>query len=416
MLPARQCPLRRFRVRLLLLGLLLLSEALWAAPRQLDAYRWQGVERIVAIGDLHGDYANYLATLRAAGLVDQRGRWTGGATHLVQTGDIADRGPDTRRIIAHLARLAREARRRGGRVHALLGNHEAMNVLGDLRYVDPGEYAAFVDSRSLQRRARWFEAAMSRLARDDPQAHAALPPDFRAQWERDHPPGWVEHRLAWDPRLDPEGELFQWTVGTAVAVQLNELVFVHGGISGAYCGNSLASLDALAAAALRRADPEDAGILQDQLGPLWYRGLAGVAPATPPGLVDAILATHGARHLVIGHTPTGGVVWPRLDARVILIDTGIGAAYGGHVGWLEATAEGLFAGYRGGRLRLPPDDAGRAAYLDAVIALHPANTALRERREALHADGVDPARPEAEDAAIAAGAARAETASCDTAP
>jgi len=251
----------------LLLGLLVCAPILWAAPRQLDAYRWQGVDRIVAIGDLHGDYGHYLAVLQAAGVVDRRGRWIAGDTHLVQTGDIPDRGPDTRRIIAHMAALARQARKRGGRVHNLLGNHEAMNVYGDLRYVDPGEYRAFADQRSAALRDRYYEASMDALAESDPARHAALPADFREQWDREHPLGWVEHRSAWDPRWDPEGELYRWTLRTQVAIQLNDLVFVHGGIGSAYCGNSLESLTAMARAALRASDPATPGILQDEARP-----------------------------------------------------------------------------------------------------------------------------------------------------
>lgn len=366
-------------------GLLLFGPALWAAPRQLDAYRWEGVGRIVAIGDLHGDYDGYISVLQSAGVVDRRGRWVAGDTHLVQTGDIADRGPDTRRIIEHMARLARQADKRGGRVHTLMGNHEAMNVYGDLRYVTAGEYAAFVDRRSAALRDRYFQALMEGMARDEPERHAALPDDFREQWNRDHPLGWVEHRMAWDPRWDPAGESFEWVMRTKVAIQLNDLIFVHGGISHAYCGNSLASLTEMAHRALRRSDPDELGILQDPLGPLWYRGLAVAEPRTRPDFVDAILQRHDARRIVVGHTPTGGVIWPRLDGRVIVIDTGIGAAYGGRVGWLEATPEGLFAGYREGRLPLPRDDAQRIAYLEAVIALHPDNAALKKRRDELRA-------------------------------
>lgn len=88
---------------------------------------------------------------------------------------------------------------------------------------------------------------------------------------------------------------------------------------------------------------------------------------------------------MIGHTTTGGVVWPRLDGRVVMIDTGISAAYGGRIGWLEATPGGLFAGYCGGLLPLPQDDGQRFGYLDAVIALDPGNEALVQRREALKA-------------------------------
>lgn len=373
----------------LVIALLASLQAAWGAPRQLDDQRWDGVGRIVAIGDLHGDYANYLAVLRAANVVDRRGRWIAGDTHLVQTGDIPDRGPDTRRIIAHMADLARQARRRGGRVHNLLGNHEAMNVYGDLRYVDPGEYRAFVDRRSAALRDRYYEATLAALARSDPERRAALPADHRAQWDREHPLGWVEHRFAWDPRWDPEGELYQWARQAEVAIQLNDLVFVHAGISSAYCGNSLASLGAMARAALAASDPAAGGILQDEAGPLWYRGLAGVEPAADAATVDAILARHGARRIVIGHTPTGGAIWPRLDGRVIMIDTGLGSAFGGHLGWLEATPDGLFAGYPGGRLALPLEDRLRPGYLDAVIALQPDNAGLVQRRDALLAVAPD---------------------------
>jgi hypothetical protein len=397
-------------VRILLLALLLFAPTLWAAPRQVDEHHWTGVERIVAIGDLHGDYEGYLAVLKAAGIVDARGRWSAGETHLVQTGDIPDRGPDTRRIIAHMAGLAKEAARRGGRVHNLMGNHEAMNVYGDLRYVDAGEYAAFADARSAARRDRYFAAVMATLERTDPQALAALPADYRAQWDKEHPLGWVEHRAAWDPRWNPKGELFQWTLQTQVAIQLNDLVFLHGGISHAYCGNSLDSLTRMAREALRAADPAAPGILEDELGPLWYRGLAGVAPATPVATVDEILKRHGARHLVIGHTPTGGVIWPRLDGRVVMIDTGVSAHYGRRIGWLEATDEGLFAGYPGGRLPVPKDDAARAAYLDAVIALQPGNEALVKRRDALREGLADPAP---DDAAALSQPAAAPTVTCD---
>ena len=370
---------------IVLLAWLACAAAAWAAPRQLGAHRWDGVERIVAIGDLHGDFDRYLAVLQAAGVVDPRGRWSAGATHLVQTGDIPDRGPDTRRIIAHMASLAEQARKRGGRVHNLLGNHEAMNVYGDLRYVDPGEFSAFADARSSVLRDRYYKASLEDLAKSDPQRHAALPDDHRVQWDREHPPGWVEHRLAWDPRWDPKGALYLWARNARVAIQLNDLVFVHGGISASYCGHSLEALTSMARAAL--ADPGQAGIsiLQDESGPLWYRGLAGVAPATSVATVDAILRKHGAKRIVIGHTPTSGVIWPRLGGRVIMIDTGLGAAYGGHLGWLEVDRGVLRAGYAGGRLPLPLDDAGRANYLDAVIALHPTNEALKQRREALRA-------------------------------
>jgi hypothetical protein len=102
---------------------------------------WTGVDRIVAVGDVHGDYQQFVTVLRSASVIDERDTWIGGATHLVQTGDIPDRGPDTRKIFELLQRLEKQAKKDKGMVHALIGNHEAMNVYGDLRYVTPEEYA-----------------------------------------------------------------------------------------------------------------------------------------------------------------------------------------------------------------------------------------------------------------------------------
>jgi hypothetical protein len=350
-----------------------------------DEFRWTGVERIVAIGDLHGDYENYLAALRAADLIDRRGRWVGGEAHLVQSGDIPDRGSDTGKIIEHLDKLAREARRKGGHVHRLIGNHEAMNFYGDLRYVAPGEYEAFVDRNSEARRDRYFELVMQDLQTRDPEAYAALPEHFRTEWDRAHPLGWVEHRQAWDPRWNPDGEFVRRTLELKVAVQVNDLIFVHGGISGFYCQNSLESLTELIRGRLRNFDPMNTGPLEDEFGPLWYRGLSGEPPEAAPETVQAILDRHGARHIVVGHTPTSGVIWPRYDGRVIQIDTGISSAYGGFVAYLEVNSDGLFAGYSGGKLALPADDGGRIGYLQQVIALNPDNPYLRERLADLQA-------------------------------
>jgi hypothetical protein len=377
-LPGPEAP-----VRYLLLSLILLLGPAWATPSQVDDHRWEGVERIVAIGDIHGDYDAYRQTLYLAGITDRRGRWAAGSTHLVQTGDVPDRGPDTLRIIRHLDGLTRQAQRAGGRVHHLIGNHEAMNVYGDLRYVTPGEFAAFADRRSERRRQRYFEAVVEQMRGEEPDRHAALPEDFREQWMNDHPRGWVEHRQAWDPRWNPDGELFRWVMRSSVAVQLNDLIFVHGGISQNYCHMALAEMTARVHDALQLDGEADLDILGDESGPLWYRGLAGVAPATQPDVIDAMLRRYEARHFVIGHTPTGGVIWPRHDARVILIDTGMSAYYGGHIAWLEIEGGELVAGYPGGRLALPKSDEARKDYLEAVIELDPDNARLRSRLEQL---------------------------------
>ena len=368
-------------MKYLVLAFLVCAELAFAEARQIDEYQWEGVERIVAVGDLHGDYDNYLATLMSAGLVDRKGKWSGGATHLVQTGDIPDRGPDTQKIIEHIGKLDKQAQRKGGRVHSLIGNHEAMNVYGDLRYVHEGEYQAFVGRRSEAFRDRYYELYLESLEAQNPEKYASLPENFRDQWNLDYPLGWVEHRQAWDPAWNPEGQYAQWVLNNKVAVRINDTLFLHGGISGFYCQNSIASLTEMVLERLRNFDPANPGILEDDYGPLWYRGLSGVAPEAPTETVDAILAQHGIRHIAVGHTPTSGVIWPRYDGKVVMIDTGIAGAYGGYVAYLEITSEGLFAGYPKGKLPLPSSDDGSMAYLEQVIHLDPDNLHLQQRLE-----------------------------------
>jgi hypothetical protein len=386
-------------VKILALSLLFCTSLAFAEARQVDDFQWDDVERVVAIGDIHGDYDNYMATLLAAGLVDKKGKWIAGNTHFVQTGDIPDRGPDTRKIIEHITKLGKQAERKGGRVHNLIGNHEAMNVYGDLRYVTDGEFEAFVTKNSAALRDRVFEITMQNLKTADALAFSALPENYREEWDKQHPLGWVEHRQAWDPAWNPEGEYANWVLDKKVAVRINDTLFVHGGISGFYCQNSLASITQQVLGNLRQFDPTNTGILEDEFGPLWYRGLSGVEPAASEETVDAILAHHHIKHIAVGHTVTSGVIWPQFGGKVIMIDTGISSAYGGHIGYLEITPEGLVGGYPKGKVPLPANDSELIPYLEKVIALNPGKPSLQERLEKLRM----PAEPEvpAQDAGLA---------------
>src|SRR5688500_8812710 len=129
-----------------------------AQPAIAQPARASQPQRIVAVGDLHGDYDAWIEIASRARLIDRRNRWAGGSAVLVQTGDITDRGPDSLKIIRHLMRLRAQARRSGGRVVVVLGNHEAMNMTDDLRYVHPGEFAAFATADSERLRRRLYEA------------------------------------------------------------------------------------------------------------------------------------------------------------------------------------------------------------------------------------------------------------------
>lgn len=330
-----------------------------AAISLLSPARAAGPERIVAVGDLHGDYQAWLDIARAARLVDRRNRWAGGASTLVQTGDIVDRGPDSLKIIRHLMRLKREAARRGGQVVVLVGNHEAMNMTDDLRYVHPGEYAAFATPGSDRLRELTYQAneaaiVASYRARSPQMTSAAI----RAAWLAQNPPGKLEHRAAWSPR----GELGRWTIGNPAVARLGGTVFVHGGISARYAGIGLDEINRRTAAALASATEAPDSIINDPFGPLWYRGLvtgardpetgAQGAAAPPPAAAPlptaeqelaSVLAAHGARRMVIGHTPSLKGIEISNGGRLVRIDTGNSSYYGGRLSFLEIIGERLVA-------------------------------------------------------------------------
>ena len=305
----------------------------------------QAQQRIVAVGDLHGDYAAYAAILRGARLIDARDRWIGGNAIFVQTGDVPDRGPDTLRIIRSLMRLQREAVRAGGRVVTLVGNHEAMNVTGDLRYVHPGEYAAFADRDSARRRSQFFEANQALIenhyrARDTSLTAAQI----RAAFEADSPLGWVEHRAAWSPR----GEVGRWIAANPIVALIDGNLFAHGGVGASYANVAVDEMNRRAAAALIARDSARTAIINDPLGPLWYRGLirrdpdeeapAGAAAEQPLSMeaeLAAVLAAQGARRMIVGHTPNLAGIQFLHGGRLIAIDTGISAYYGGPRSYLE---------------------------------------------------------------------------------
>jgi hypothetical protein len=281
------------------------------------------VDRIVAIGDAHGAYDRYVALLKSAGLVDDRLAWTGGKTHLVQIGDVVDRGADSRKILDLLRLLERSAPRDGGAVHVLLGNHEVMRMLGDFRYVTPGEYQAFVKRDSEETRKRILDRAK---------------PEEREALARTLPLGSVEMQLAFAPR----GEYGQWLRSLDAVAKINGILFLHGGISP---GVATISCDEINATVRRElttdfekvtAAPAEALATRED-GPLWYRGLAE-QPDEFAASVDAILASEKATAIVIGHTvsPTGRIR-VRFGGKVFQIDTGMQPAYvaGGHASALE---------------------------------------------------------------------------------
>lgn len=302
---------------------------------------------MVAFADVHGGYEELLSVLSEAAVIDTALRWQGGRTHLISLGDLLDRGPDSRKVLDLLMRLELEAAKAGGAVHLVLGNHEVMNLVGDLRYVSVAEYAAFAGPEDGTLREQTWQLI-----------RAQEPDATRAEFDSQYPPGYFTHRQA----FSPSGRYGEWLLAKPFLIVVNDVAFVHAGLPALVAQQGLdatnhtlrsqlteylrtwsalekelqlirpiAFLDRPATLARKGAEQQSQTLLGMQeatlftpKGPTWYRGQALCYPYTEAENLDAALATLKASRVVVGHTvsPTGRAL-SRFDGRVILLDTGM---------------------------------------------------------------------------------------------
>lgn len=379
-------------MHLFILKLAVLSVALLTTP--------QGqAQRIVAVGDVHGSAGGLSTILQKASLIDAQQKWIGGNAVLVQTGDVTDRGTDVKAALDLLMALEPQAAAAGGRVHALMGNHEAMNLLGETRDATPDIFRTFADVESERRRDKAFTEArkVDRAALADQGA-----------WMSSHPLGFIEYREA----FKPNGKYGKWLRSKPVLVEVNGTVFMHAGINPEHAPGSLedvnrrarqeiaawdegvrwleqrravvpyATLMEVITAADRRLQPiaprlksgqateddiETASALVPLLqidksslfepgGPLWFRGFAQWTEADGAAQMAALLKKYRVKRFVSGHTPltaTSYRIARRFGGALFLIDTGMldGKYFpGGRPSALELLEDAATAIYEDGRV------------------------------------------------------------------
>ena len=320
--------------------------ALAAASASLHA---QAPNRTVVVGDVHGDLDSFVNILTMAGILDGEQKWAGGTAQLVQIGDVCDRGPRTSEVIELLIRLEKEARKAKGRVWCLIGNHEAMRMTGDLRYVPASEYESFSNKKSEQKREAIFQAHLKTMASQDDKERPDLGLGYRQKWEKEHPLGQTELLLEYSP----EGRFGNWVLNQKAALVLDGTLYVHAGISPKYVDWSASRIDSRVKEELRlgKYAPENASA--DPEGPLWFRGLADGPENELAAHVDQVLAKHKVTRIIVGHTPTRGAgVVSRFGGKVLLCDVGLSAYYGGRKACVVLEAGSAWALDRGQKTQL----------------------------------------------------------------
>ena len=371
----------------------------------------RGECRVVAIGDVHGDYEALIAILRETGILDASLAWSGGETTLVQTGDLLDRGARVREVMDLVMRLEEEAPRRGGRVVQLLGNHEIMNLLLLTRDVDAAVYEDWVTESSDKRRRAVYRSVVrhNRARARELGFDWREPHGFKDNWMSQHPPGYLEYVTD----MGPEGTYGAWLRQKDAVALVDGTIFMHAGIPPAMSGSSLEAINEAvrddlraadewhtllvqykvgqehytaaemisaarsylrserkygALAGKRRATPQKRNLLEEleqfisfgygtllgEEGPMWFRGMATWSEEEGTPYLREILARHDAKRFVCGHTPQSAGIRARFDNQVFLIDTGMLSSF-----------------YKGGRasaLELDGDRC-RAIYLDETLGI-----------------------------------------------
>lgn len=243
--------------------------------------------RVVAIGDLHGDFEAARDALRAAGVIDAGDHWSGGTTTLVQTGDVLDRGDGESQILALLERLAAEAPKAGGQVVQLLGNHELMNGAHDFRYVTPGG-------------ARDFDG------------------------DREH-------------ELGPGGAWAKKLARHNVIAIVGDTAFSHAGVLPSWV-DAIARVNLDARCWLDGQDSALPAALTSDESPVWTRAYGG--DDVDCAVVKDALGKLGVKRMVVGHTVQPQGINAQCDGALWRIDVGLSKVYGGPIQALEVSGAG----------------------------------------------------------------------------
>ena len=258
--------------------------------------------RLIALGDVHGDFDAMWGALTLAEVIDDDGAWIGGETVVVQTGDQLDRGDSERAILDFLEVLADEAWDAGGQLLVLHGNHETMNVELDLRYVTDGGFADFAD---------------------------LVPPEDELDAELLSYPAAERGRVA---AFRPAGEYARLLAGHNTTVVVGDTAFVHGGILPEHAEVGLEVInDDIQRWMLGDADEPDH---IDGDGPLWVRDYSDAPGADECDDLEEALAILGLARMVVGHTVQDAIN-SACDEQVWRVDVGMAAAYGGYSQVLE---------------------------------------------------------------------------------
>lgn len=214
--------------------------------------------KMLVISDIEGNFKGFKSILIGNKIIDKKFNWTFGNNHLVLVGDFFDRGLNVTECLWLIYKLEKEAEQQGGKIHFILGNHEMMNLKGQLRYIRD-KYRENADTLQLDYK-KWYAN---------------------------------------------NSELGKWLRTKNGVEKIGDYLFVHAGISKDFPekyslkdinDNIRISIDKNFEKNEERRDD----IFIGNKGPLWYRGIS--AKDENQNDIEKTLANYKASKMIIGHT------------------------------------------------------------------------------------------------------------------
>ena len=244
---------------------------------KIEKERYSMPDRMLVVSDIEGNFEAFKIILQSAKVIDSKFNWSYGDGHLVLVGDFFDRGLNVTEVLWLIYKLETEAEAAGGKIHFILGNHEAMNLCGEYRYV----------------RNKYME-------------NAQLIGEEYGLWYDDH------------------SELGRWLRSKNAIEKIGDYVFCHGGVSPYLAGSTLrlSDINDIARKYLGKnyADITDSlaqYVYHPQVGIFWFRGASKNLLSQEE--MAATLAFVDAKRIVVGHTLVNDVS-ALYDGGLICVD------------------------------------------------------------------------------------------------
>lgn len=242
---------------------------------------FKNIRKIAALSDIHGKYELAIKLLKANKIVDKKLNWKFGKGHLVIVGDIFDRGNKVNEMLLLIYKLEQQAKKKGGKVHFLLGNHEYMVLHKDLRYINE----KYLQTCKLL-------------------------------------------NLNYDELYNNKTVIGRWLRSKPTIIKINNKVFVHGGISKDFISHNdfnLKKINDLMRKSIDRSKSEMKStnfykVYYGKKSLIWYRGYFN--DNLKDKHISDILELISSDHIIVGHCSNDEVV-SLFDNKIFGVDSSI---------------------------------------------------------------------------------------------